>query len=258
MNGMKLPDNCIVLAAGNEADTGTMVFELDNATRTRFITMRIVADFESWQREYAPKANMSPTTIAFLKQNVGYFCQTEEALEKGDDLYGNPRSWDHVSIAERSIMPDKASRNDENCRATLETMIAGKVGIGLATEYMAVFDIITKMSTLFDILQVVKKGEDEKLSQMWPKEISQLYALSYSMMAYPRDLETGKEIYNLMKKFPEKSTLPFAEMKPPIMEVVYKRLTGMGIKQNDLKVFYDDNREMTDDVISGPLIKISL
>lgn len=259
MNGRHLPDNCIVMAAGNEADTGTMVFELDNATRTRFITLRIIADFESWQREFAPYADVSPTTVSYLKSNVHHFCMTEEAVKKGMDLYGNPRSWEHVSIAEKSIMQTKADRENPECRSALADMISGKVGIELSMSYMAVFDIVTKMSTLFDILQVMKKGETEKLAQMWPKEISQLYALTYSMMSYPNDIDSAEKIYELMDYFPEssKTDMPFNEMKPAIMEVITKKLRQLGTSDKDMKRLSAKNSEMVDDVIEGPLIEIS-
>ena len=66
LNGREIPDNCLIMAAGNESETGTMVFELDNATRTRFITLRIVADFTSWMTDYAPGANITPTVVALV------------------------------------------------------------------------------------------------------------------------------------------------------------------------------------------------
>jgi len=258
MNGRPLPDNCIVMAAGNEADTGTMVFELDNATRTRFITLRIVADFDSWQRDFAPAANVVPTTVAFLKANGHRFCMTEEAIEKGMDLYGNPRSWEHVSIAEASIMRTKAERESKEHREALSDMIAGKVGKELSAEYMAVFDVITKMSTLFDILKMLKDGKKKELKQMWPKELSQVYALTYSMMAYPKDMDTAEEIYALMDEFPGKddSKLPFNEMKPAIMEVITKGLRARGVSDKDMKRLAGKNSEMVDDVITGPLIEV--
>lgn len=258
MNGRKLPDNCIVLAAGNESDTGTMVFELDNATRTRFITLRIIADFDSWLRDFAPMANISPTTVAFLKQNIGLFCMTSEALDKNLDLYGNPRSWEHVSISEQSIMPDKESRQNEENRDILEDLISGKVGTGIATQYMAVFDIISKMDTLYDLIQEMEKGNIEKLEKMFPKNISQLYALTYSMMAYVTDIESGQQVYKIMRHFPKKSKIAFEEMKPAIMEVTFKKLIDLGYKSADLKFFKEDNKSMAEELITGPLIKIDL
>ena len=258
LNGHPLPDNCLVLAGGNESETGTMVFELDNATRTRFITMRIIADFPSWMYDYAPSANITPTVVAYLKNNIGHFCMTEDALKQKLDLYGNPRSWEHVSVQERSIMREPADYTDEAKRDALETMVSGKVGTGIAKQFMATFDIVTKMTALFDIIEAAKKGKD--LSQLWPKDISQLYALTYSMMAYPKDVETGKDITMLMDAFPEsKNKLPFQEMKPAIIEVMLKRLREHGVPEKEIsKNFSKHSAEISDEAMDGPLIKIDL
>ena len=258
LNGHPIPANCVIMAAGNEADTGTMVFELDNATRTRFITMRVVADFTSWMTDYAPGAKITPTVISFLKQNLHAFCMTEKAIEQKMDLYGNPRSWEHVSIAERSIMREKKDYSDPEKRDALQTMIAGKIGKEIAIEFMAVFDIIAKMTTLYDLLEAAKKDK-AKLKQLWPKELSQLYALAYSMMSYPVDIDTGKEISVLMKEFPTDTQLPFEEMKPAIVEVMLKRLKEKGVSDKDIaKHFIDDANEVCADAFDGPLIKIDL
>lgn len=254
LNGRMLPNNCIVMAGGNEAETGTQVFELDNATRTRFMTLRIIADFDSWQADYAPYAGITPTVIAYLKQNLQRFCETERALNENRSLYGNPRSWEHVSKAERSIMRTPADRKDEDKLAALQTMVAGKVGREIAMEYMGVFTNVAEMSNLFDLLKANK--EDRK--KMWPKSIGQLYALTYSMMSYPNDIAQGKTIMGLADEMPKSDDIPFQEMKAPLLEVILKRLKKLGIKSADIsKAFKAESEESTKDLFAnGPLIKL--
>lgn len=258
LNGRPLPDNCMVMAAGNEADTGTMVFELDNATRTRFATLRVTADFTSWVNDFAPDANITPTVVAYLKNNMDQFCMTEKAVQNNLDLYGNPRSWEHVSIIERSLMREKADYSDEDKLAALEQMIAGKIGTELAAQFMATFQIVAKMTSLFDLIAAMKKDKNS-VKQLWPKEMSQLYALSYSMMSYPKDVASGREIADLMALFPTEGKLPFQEMKPAIVEIMLKRLKEAGIPEKDInKHFINEAREVVDASIDGPLIKIDL
>lgn len=256
INGRPLPHNCIVMAAGNEAETGTLVFELDNATRTRFITMRIIADFQSWEQDYAPNAGITPTTVSYLKQNMHRFCETVNALENNRTLYGNPRSWEHCSNAERAIMRTPEDRNDEDKKEALATAIAGKVGHEIAGEFMGVFDSVANMSNLYDLLRATK----EQRKKMWPSSIGQLYALTYSMMAYPSTIEDGKKVVDLSKEMAEeKSALPLAEMQAPVLEVIIKRLKGInGIKQADVsKAFQSDSNATSDEILAaGPLIKL--
>lgn len=254
LNDRPLPNNCIVCAAGNEADTGTLVFELDNATRTRFITLRITDDLTSWMEDYAPGAIITPTTISYLKQNIHRFCETTDALESGRTLYGNPRSWEHVSKAERSIMRAPEDHKDEDKKEALRHMVAGKVGTELAAEYMGVFETVADMSTLYDLLHASK----EQRRTMWPKSIGQLYALVYSMMSYPKDIEQGKTITALAKEMPEDNDIPFQEMRAPLLEVILKRLKAAGISSADItKAFKQESEEEAKDIFAnGPLIRL--
>lgn len=252
INGRRFPNNCIIMAAGNEAETGTMVFELDNATRTRFITLRIIADFKSWESEYAPKAAITPTTVSCLKQNIHRFCETQRALDENRILYGNPRSWEHVSKAERAIMRTPEDRKDEAKRAALQDMVAGKVGTELALEFMGTFDSVSQMHHLYDIL----KASKEERKKMWPTSIGQLYALIYSMMSYPTTIEDGKTIIALADEMPKNNALNFEEMKAPLVEVVQKRLNALGIK-NVSKAFKQESEDVAGDLFAnGPLIKL--
>lgn len=254
LNGRPLPNNCVVMAAGNEADTGTMVFELDNATRTRFSTLRIIADFASWEADFAPGAAITPTTVSYLKQNMQRFCETDRALTENRTLYGNPRSWEHVSKIERSIMRVPADRKDEVKREALHNLVAGKVGTELAAEFMGVFDNVANMSTLYDLLKATK----EERKTLWPTSIGQLYALIYSMMAWPTTIEQGKQVVALADEMPKDDNIPFQEMRAPLLEVLLKRLRALGIKGQDVaKAFKQESEESAADIFAnGPLIKL--
>ncbi len=256
LNGESLPENTIVMGAGNSAETGTMVFEFDNATRARFITLSIIADFTSWMTDYATAQNISPTIVALLKANIGIFCETKAALEKRRDLYGNPRNWEDCSDLEKAIMREPGQRKDESRRAALKSMIGGKVGEANAETFDAVFETVAQMTNLFDLLQAKKAGKPIK--SLLPSEISQLHALSFSMMAYPTDIASGREIYDLMKEFPRDSDLPFQDTIPAIHETILKKLRKAGFKDKDLAVFREDTAATVDEYHEGPIIKIAL
>lgn len=251
MNNRNLPENAAVIAAGNESESGTMVFELDNATRTRFITLKIIADLDSWMLDYAPKANIHPSVASYLKINIHHFCMTEEALQKNLDIYPNPRSWEHVSKLCYSY------GNTPEMREWLRFAVQGKIGVEVGQQFMAIFDTVSEMTNLFDIMKA-PKGQREKL---WPKTLGQVFALTYSMMNYPTNIKTGEEMMDLCEDFPAKgkTTLPFEEMKAPIREVMLKRLRTAGEKQATLdKVFGAGSRkEVTSILGSGPLIDLT-
>lgn len=253
LNGRRFPPNTLVFAGGNESETGTMVFELDNATRSRFISYRIVADFDSWIGEYAGPAGITPTVAAYLKSNVGQFCMTEHALTNGLSIYPNPRSWEHLSNAERALMQNEEARKDPEVRDALLDAACGKVGLEIGTGFMAMFDIVSSMSTLYDILKAPK----DKRKEMWPKSLGQLYALTYSMMNYPTSIASCDEIFKLMDEFPKGTAeIPFNEMKAPMTEVIYQRMKVLGFTTKDMEPFRERTRETTAPMMNGPLIKI--
>lgn len=255
LNGRPLPRNAIVLAAGNEAETGTMICELDNATRTRFVTVKVIADFDSWVVQYAPAASIDPVTISYLKQNTHRFCETLRAAEEERDLYGNPRNFEHVSSAQRAIMRAPADHKDEARVAALEMAVAGKIGNELAAEYMGVFQNVAEMANLYDI----RKATKEERKKLWPKSIGQLYALSHSMMAWPTDVAQAKEIFALLKEMPDtdENGLPFKESKAPIREVVMQRLKEAGVKDAEIqRHFGAESREECAEILKRPLIVI--
>ena len=147
-------------------------------------------------------------------------------------------------------------RRDPARRAALTSMIAGKVGKANAETFDAVFETVAQMTNLFDLLQAKKEGKS--LSKLLPTELSQLHALSFSMMAYPTDIDTGREIYDLMKEFPKDSDIPFQDTIPAIQETILKKLRKGGFKDKDLQVFREDTAATVDEYHQGPLIKIEL
>ncbi|MBS7671727.1 AAA family ATPase [Croceicoccus gelatinilyticus] len=256
INDFVLPKNAYVLAAGNEADTGTMVFEFDNATRLRFMTLRITAELKSWLVDFAAEHETTPSVVATLRNQVGIFCETKEALEKGQELYGSPRGWTEVSDQEKFIMLKPEHRTDELRLAALEAFAAGKVGLANAQTYMATFSNLVGMTDLLTILEADAEGRD--LSGMWPDSLDRLYALSFSMMAYPKTIEEGQQIYSILDKAPEGGEVPISESKTAIQEAILQRLRARGFKSKDLEVFSAANRKTVAALGSGPVIKIAI
>lgn len=256
LNGVDLPENTIVMGAGNDTETGTMVFDLDNATRSRLTTLIIKADLTSWLSDYAALNDFSPTVAAVLKNNIGIFCETTEALQRQDEIYGNPRNWERCSDVERVIMLKPEHRKDEDRRAALKAMVAGRVGLANAETYDAVFETVAQSATLFDILEAKRKGMN--IRPLLPEQISQLSALSFSMMAYPISIETAQEVFAIMDDFPEDHALPLRDSIPAIQETVLKKLRKAGFKDKDLKVFQASVSSTAEEFHDGPIFSIEI
>ena len=89
----KLPENCIVIAAGNRVTDKSVVYKMPRALANRFLHINVEGNFMSWKR-WAVSAGINSMVTGFLSFRQDYlnkFCGS-------DDLaFATPRSWEMVS-----------------------------------------------------------------------------------------------------------------------------------------------------------------
>jgi ATPase family associated with various cellular activities (AAA) len=157
-----LPDNVVIVAAGNrEADKG-VTFRMPAPLANRFIHLELTVDWEDYF-EWA-------TLNKIHKDVLGYLAFSKKDLYDFDPKsssrsFATPRSWSFVS----ELLED-----DDTEESTLTDLIAGSVGEGLAIKFMTHRKIASKMPNPSDIL----KG---KITKMESKEISAMYSLTVSL-----------------------------------------------------------------------------
>ncbi len=160
----KLPDNCIVIAAGNRVTDKSVSFKMPKALANRLLHIEIEGSFESW-RKWAVKVGIN-------SQVLGYLSFRNDRLfgfdATNDDLaFPTPRSWEMVSCLLNNVKDNVA---------TMYPMIAGLIGSGAAVEFRAwckVYNDLPTMDAVFSGTTIdVPKGADAK------------YALVSSMTAY--------------------------------------------------------------------------
>jgi transcriptional regulator of acetoin/glycerol metabolism len=98
----KLPENCIVIAAGNRLTDKSVAYKMPKALANRLCHIQVEADFESWRR-WAIASGGNRRVIGFLsfKRNMLL------ADGDGDNLaYPTPRSWEMVSNILNSVNED--------------------------------------------------------------------------------------------------------------------------------------------------------
>lgn len=157
----KLPDNVMIVAAGNrEADKG-VTYRMPAPLSNRFIHLEMQVSFDDWFA-WAVDNNQH-------KDVVGYLTFAKKDLYDFDPKspsrsFATPRSWSFVS----ELLEDNI---DEN---TTTDLVAGSVGEGLAVKFMAHRKVASSMPNPTDIL----KG---KVKEMKSKEISAMYSLTVSL-----------------------------------------------------------------------------
>ncbi len=162
----KLPENCIVIAAGNRTTDKSVAFKMPKALSNRLLHIEVDGQFNAWKR-WAIASGINDKVIGFLSFRQGYLMGFDSS---NDDLaFATPRSWEMVSNLLNNIDSDV-----EN----MYPFIAGLVGSGVAVEFRTWTKIYKDLPQIEDIF-------DGKMPDV-PKETDALYALVSSMTAYAR------------------------------------------------------------------------
>jgi hypothetical protein len=157
-----LPDNVVIVAAGNRESDKGVTYRMPTPLANRFIHQEMKCDFASWQ-EWAVNKNIHKDVVGYLtfaKQDLYDF-----DAKSASRAFATPRSWSFVS----EILSDEDGDDD-----TVMNLIAGTVGEGLAVKFMAHRKVAGRMPKPEEILS-------GKVDTLDVKEVSAMYSLVISM-----------------------------------------------------------------------------
>ena len=158
----KLPDNVVMVAAGNRESDKGVTYRMPTPLANRFIHQEMKVDFASWQ-EWAVLNKIHKDVVGYLsfaKQDLYDF-----DAKSASRAFATPRSWSFVS----DLLNDDDVDNE-----TLHNLIAGAIGDGLGVKFMAHRKISSKLPKPEDIL-------DGKVKDLQIKEVSAMYSLTTSL-----------------------------------------------------------------------------
>ncbi len=191
----KLPDNCIVIAAGNRVTDKSVAYKMPKALANRLLHITIDTDFSSW-RKWAVRHNINYRVVGFLSFKPD--CLSSFSPSTDDTAFATPRAWERVSDILNNVSEDED---------TLYLLTAGLVGTGMAAEFRTWCAVYRDLPSVEDIF----KGKKPKA----PDKPDTLYALTSAMTAYARDHKDNlKEIAN---------SIAYAENFPPDFSVLLIR-----------------------------------
>ena len=162
----RLPDNCIVLAAGNRTTDKSVAFKMPKALANRLMHIEVDVSCASWQK-WAVGAGINEKVTGFLAFKQDYLMKFDASSE--DLAFPTPRSWEMVSNILNGVSDDV----DE-----MYPLIAGVIGTGAAVEFRTWSHVFAELPSIEDIFD----GRDVKL----PANSDAMYALTSSMVAYAR------------------------------------------------------------------------
>lgn len=118
-----LPENCIVIAAGNRLTDKSVAYKMPRALANRLLHISVTVNHSSWKK-WAKKKNINPLVIGFLDDSKGSLMDSSDDADKL--AFATPRTWEMVSNLLNHVNPDV----DESF-----PLIAGLIGSELASEF---------------------------------------------------------------------------------------------------------------------------
>ena len=163
----RLPENCIVIAAGNRVTDRSVAYNMPKALANRLCHLEIKEDVNAWH-DWAVKNRVHPYVTGYMEYN-------SSALIKSDGMelaFPTPRSWEMVSNILNYVSDDIAA---------VYPMIVGCVGESAGNLFRTWTEVYRSLPSVKDIFH---KGKGDV-----PKEREMQIALKSVMVDYARQCQ---------------------------------------------------------------------
>lgn len=190
----ELPDNCVVLAAGNRSIDRSVAYRMPKALANRMIHFEFKSDFDSWF-QWALENEVDARVIGYITFAHDKLCLEPDIEELA---FPTPRSWNFVS----DLLKLTGKSPDE-----LHELIGGCVGVTIATEFEYYCKVYKELPAISDIVN----GKHRSIV----KKTDVLYALCTSLLSYVAghmnklDNEQLENICSYVNQFPSDFTILF-------------------------------------------------
>jgi hypothetical protein len=156
----KLPDNVVIVAAGNRDGDKGVTFRMPTPLANRFVHFELKVDFDSWE-EWAVNRKLHRDVVGFISFSKDSLYDFKP--QSNERAFATPRSWEFVS----QLLEDTI---DE---VTMTDLISGTIGEGLALKFLAHRKVAARMPKPSAIL-------DGTETELKVKEVSAQYSLAVS------------------------------------------------------------------------------
>lgn len=186
----KLPDNTLVMAAGNRTTDRAVAYKMPSALANRMMHYDICVDFKTWAQWAIEKGNVHPYVLGYLSYDMSKLYLEDKSMD--EVAFPTPRSWMFISNILNTL-------GDIDDISKCYSMISSCIGIGTTVEFIAWSKVMKDLPKTEDIF----RGKVVKC----PCSPDALYALIGSMTTYAcrkeKDSETdglsGTEIENVCR-----------------------------------------------------------
>jgi MoxR-like ATPase len=164
----KIPDNTIIVAAGNQVTDGAVAYDMGTAIADRLIHLLVEASPEDWVNNYAVPKGLHPAVVAFVKTSPQHFQNLEASMEQDNTIATTPRSWERVS----DIMTNFADPIQQR------RLVAGTIGAAVSNDFFIVADDISATVKIDELI----KAKPEDRAKMVPTKMHGLNAMIFGLV----------------------------------------------------------------------------
>ncbi len=236
---IEIPDNWIIVAAGNRPEDLANARGLGAAANRRLLHIVIEPNLETTLAHFM-KIGVAPEVLAFLKVFPQHLSGEETARTQKHELYPRPASWEKVSkIIAVLRKADKRTRY---------LAVAGIIGDAAATEFILLAEEIKNTKLVGELLKIQRKTPS-RIGKFLPDTINGLYALSFAI-ATSADENNYIELLELINRFDELpderfAALPMRDIQTMAGSLLLEKIWKEGWKVEHSKEFwrYNEKRE---------------
>ena len=236
---IEIPDNWIIVAAGNRPEDLGLARGLGAAANRRLLHIVIEPQLEATLAHFM-KIGVAAEILAFLKVFPQHLSGEEAARTQKHELYPRPASWEKVSkILSELQKSDKRPRH---------LAVAGIIGDSVAAEFMLLAEEVAKLKSVDELLEIQRKTPS-KIGAFLPDTINGLYALSFAIATRASE-ETAVELLELINRFDEQTgerfyALPMRDLQTMAGSLLLDKIWKAGWKVENSKAFwsYNEKRE---------------
>ena len=236
---IKIPDNWIIVAAGNRPEDMANARGLGAAANRRLLHILIEPQLEA-TINYFIKISIIPEVLAFLKVFPQHLSGEESARTQKHELYPRPASWKKVSDVYEVLR-----KSDKSLR---QIAVAGIIGDETAAEFMMLAEEIAQMKSVDELLEIQRKTPN-KIGQHLPATLNGIYALSFAIVTRATE-EIAEELLQLINRFDEQTgenfaLLPMRDLQTMAGSLLLDKIWKEGWKVENSKAFwqYNEKRE---------------
>lgn len=169
----RLPDNTIVIAAGNRLIDKSVAHSIPAALANRLMHFEAKCDFESWSKWAIKEGNINKFVLSYLTQDPGKLYVEEDM---NNLAYPTPRSWMFVSNIINTL-----KMKDYTDMKKYKSLIEGCIGVATAHDFLVYCKTYKQLPKMDDIFSGKKVNVPEKadiLASLIPAMTSYTLALN--------------------------------------------------------------------------------